>query len=101
MYSEKKMTLLTAIIPMTTAMSIIKALHEMGIYTANKSAARGSSNRGVRHDIEMESLTVLIERERAEEIFDFIYEKAAIYKPNHGIIFESFVSKSTIYALPQ
>ena len=68
MYSEKKMTLLTAIVPMTTAMDIIKDLHKMGIYTANKSAARGSSNKSVRHDMEMESLTVLIERERAEEI---------------------------------
>lgn len=101
MYNEQSMSLITAIMPKTTTMPIIRALHEIGIYTANKSAARGSSNTSARHDIEMEVMTVLIEQNRVDEIFGFIYEKGGLYEPNHGIIFESIVTLSSSYVLPK
>lgn len=100
MNNKEKICLITAIMPLTTTMPIIRALHEMGVYTANKSAARGSSNTSARHDVEMEVMTVLIKQSRADEIFAFIYEKGGLYEPNHGIIFESDAILSSCYTLP-
>lgn len=85
---------------MSTAMPIIRELHAMGIYTANKSKARGSSNTSQLHDVEMEVMTVLVEEERADDVFAFIYEKGGLCRPSHGIIFQSAVSLASDYTLP-
>ncbi len=100
MYKHKKTCLITAILPMSTAMPIIRELHAMGIYTANKSKARGSSNTSRLHDVEMEVMTVLVDEERADEIFAFIYEKGGLCQPSHGIIFQSAISLASDYTLP-
>lgn len=100
MYSARRMSLITAILPVATTMPIIRELHSMGIYTANKSTARGSSNTSQKHDVEMEVMTVLIEEDRANKIFCFIYEKGGLWQPSHGMIFQSAVSLSSEYTLP-
>ena len=75
MYSNRQMCLITAILPMATVMPIVRELHSMGIFTANKSTARGSSNTSKIHDVEMEIMTVLIDEERSDEIFELIYDR--------------------------
>jgi len=99
-YSQNAMSLITAILPMSTTMPIIRELHAMGIYTANKSTARGSSNTSQAHDVEMEVMTVLVEETKADEVFGFIYEKGGLDKPSHGMIFQSAVSLVSEYSLP-
>lgn len=79
MYNNKPMCLITAILPISTTMPIIRELHAMGIYTANKSTARGSSNTSKIHDVEMEIMTVLIEEEQSEDIFRLIYERGGLF----------------------
>ncbi|MGE4398091.1 MAG: hypothetical protein AB7D29_01110 [Campylobacterales bacterium] len=100
MYSHKKMSLITAILPMSTTMPIIRELHAMGIYTANKSTARGSSSTSQRHDVEMEVMTVLVEEAKADEVFGLVYERGGLDKPSHGMIFQSAVSLASEYTLP-
>jgi hypothetical protein len=100
MYNKHKMSLITAILPISTTMSIIRELHAMGIYTANKSTARGSSNTSAMHDVEMDVMTVLIEEAKSDEVFEFIFEKGGLYKPSHGMIFQSAVSLASEYSLP-
>lgn len=99
MYSDIEQSLITAIVPVSTAMPIVRELHEKGIYTANKSAARGSSATSYRHDVEMEVLTVVVKKELVDEIFALIYERAEMYKQNHGIIFESLIHYASPYEL--
>lgn len=100
MYNKHKMSLITAILPMSTTMPIIRELHSMGIYTANKSTARGSSNTSAMHDVEMDVMTVLIEEAKSDEVFAFIFEKGGLYKPGHGMIFQSAVSLASEYSMP-
>ncbi len=85
---------------MSTTMPIIRELHSMGIYTANKSTARGSSNTSAIHDAEMEVMTVLVEESRVDEVFELVYELGGLSQPSHGMIFQSAVSLSSEYLLP-
>ena len=100
MYSNKQMCLITAILPISTTMPIIRELHAMGIYTANKSTARGSSNTSKIHDVEMEIMTVLVKEEQSEDIFGLIYERGGLFQPSHGLIYQTSISICSEYFLP-
>ena len=100
MYNNRQMCLITAILPMATVMPIVRELHSMGIFTANKSTARGSSNTSKIHDVEMEIMTVLIDEERSDEIFELIYDRGGLFQPSHGLIYQTAVSLCSDYLLP-
>ena len=68
--------LITCILFGHKARAIIETLaKEKGIITANKSTARGTSVLNVSGE-EMEVITVLVEKARANEIFEFLYFEA-------------------------
>ena len=49
---------------------------------------------------EKEILTVVVENNAAEELFDYIYFKAKIDRPHGGIMFIHPLQASTLYELP-
>ena len=101
--TDKK--LITCIIPKGKAIGVAKLLHEeKGIDTANVSNGRG---RGLVDPIgfsgwyEVEILTVVISEAEADEIFNFIYEKADVGHAHGGIMYQGGLTTSTHFELPK
>ena len=74
-----------------------------GIETANVSSGRGtglvkSISYGVW--VEVDILTVIVSEGQAEEIFNFIFEKADINRPHGGFIFQGGLTQPTPFVLP-
>lgn len=92
--------LITLIIPGHKSLGILKGLVEdKNIITGNKTNARGMSNNRDAEDMEMEVLTVSVEGEQADDIFAYLYDKAELYKPDTGLIFQTPIVKTTEYNL--
>ena len=48
----------------------------------------------------MDVLDVVVNADRADEIFNFIYEKAGIGEGNHGFMMQQTLVMSTKFSLP-
>ena len=96
--------IITSFLPKGTGLDLVKALkNERGIATGNVSSSRGtgtSSNSEFGDWVEVDVFDVVVEADRAEEIFSFIYEKAGIAEGNHGFMIQSNLAKSTKFSLP-
>lgn len=96
--------LITSFLPKGTGLDLVKALkEETGITTGNVSNSRGtgtSSNSTFGEWIEVDVFDVIVDADRADEIFSFIYNKAGIGEGNHGFIIQSDVARSTKFILP-
>ena len=96
--------LITSFLPKGTGLDLVKALKdETGIATGNVSNSRGtgtSSNSEFGDWVEVDVLDVVVDADRAEEIFSFIYDKAEIGNGDHGFMVQSSLAKSTKFLLP-
>ena len=96
--------LITSFLPKGTGLDLVKALHdETGIATGNVSNSRGtgtSSNSAFGDWVEVDVFDVIVGAERADEIFNFIYEKAGIGEGNHGFMVQSNLFRSTKFSIP-
>jgi len=93
--------LITCILTKPIAIEIITRLEdEKNIITANTTHARGTSSKSDYIMKAQEILTVLVEQERADEIFYFLYSELELDQPHQGIIYQEAISKSTSYSLP-
>lgn len=91
--------LITAIIPGHKSMIIIEKLkNEMNIITANKYSARGETLVN-KEDIEMETLTILVDEKEADKVFEFVFFEAELNKAHQGMIFQQSLKKSSTYKL--
>lgn len=78
-----------------------------GTVSANINNARGVGKitplafRGVGEQTEKEILTVEVNVENADEMFEFIYEAADINRPHGGIMYMHPLLQSTEYVLPE
>lgn len=100
--SESK--LITCILPKGKSREVVKKLHdEKGLTAINVSNGRGSSaHKGkIKAESEVEILTVVIEDERADEIFEFIYFEADIGGISKGFMYQGRLSTSTRFVLPE
>ena len=50
--------------------------------------------------IEVDVFDVIVDAERADEIFSFIYEKAGIGEGTHGFMVQSNLARATKFSLP-
>ena len=88
------------------ASEIIGRLHEeKGVDTCDISRGRGRStairkNQTYGAYVEVEVVTVEIEAERADEIFEFLYFEAGLDHTNGGFLYQVPVIQSTIFKLP-
>lgn len=92
--------LITCIMADRKAASLIKSLKEKrGIVTADRSTSRGTSLLNLRGE-EMEVMTVLVEADEADEVFEYIFFEADLNKPHHGLMYQQDVKRASKYALP-
>ncbi len=98
--------LITCLLPKTDskAFEVAKMLHdEKGIETANVSSGRGTGMvKSISYGVwgEVDILTVIVSEQQAEEIFNFIYEKADINRPHGGFIYQGVLAHTTPFLLP-
>ena len=97
--------LITSFLPHGTGVPIIKILkEETGICTANMNSSRGTGSSAGASDfdnwVEVDVLDVVVNADRADEIFNFIYEKAGIGEGNHGFMIQQSLMRSTKFSLP-
>ena len=104
MDESKDSKLITSFLPKGKGLELVKAVkEETGISTGNVSSHRGtgtSSNSTFGEWVEVDVFDVVVDAERADEIFSFIYEKAGIGEGNHGFMIQSNLSRSTKFSLP-
>lgn len=76
---------------------------EKGILASNVSSGRGKGSGTTIHAREWDEVDILnvaVPAERADEIFEFLYEAAHLDQPHSGIIFQHAVSFATPFTLP-
>ena len=73
---------------------------EKGIITADKTDARGSSSNSNFELKKMQILTVVVEDNKADEIFEYLYDILEIDQPNRGIMLQNKLGRMTEYILP-
>ena len=102
-----KSKLISAILPKGVALGVIRKLREEKyINAANMNYARGNGRLiPIKHgsgviEPEKEILTVVVEEERGEEIFEYIYLLADINKPHGGLMYMHALIKNSEYVLP-
>ena len=107
MTPAKSKKVITCIVPRGRALPVLKALRDNhNIITANVTHARGSGRmtplawRGVGESTEKDVMTVIVDQNISEEIFDFIYTTAGIDQPHGGILYQYPLARSTEYELP-
>lgn len=102
-----KSKLISAILPKGVALGVIRKLRkEKNINAVNMNYARGNGrlipiihkSGVVEH--EKEILTVVVEEEHSEEIFEYIYILADINKPHGGLMYMHSLIQSSEYVLP-
>jgi len=97
--------LITSFLPHGTGVPMIKLLkQETGICTGNINSSRGTGSSAGTSDfenwVEVDVLDVVVNADRADEIFNFIYEKAGIGEGNHGFMIQQSLILSTKFSLP-
>ena len=108
-FPDNQQKLITSILPMGRGHEMLKKLRdEKGIYTANLDTARGmgkltpdSHRTGAGSQTEKDILNVVIDSDRADEVFEYIYETAQINKPHGGMIFMTRLRQASPYNLPE
>jgi hypothetical protein len=94
--------LITCIIPHHKTLQIIEELaQDKGIIMANKSSARGSSYTTDFEWVEMEVLEVIVQADKADETFSYLFEVGEIDKPHGGLIFQHALSRASDYKLTE
>ena len=87
-------------------LDIDKLKAEKGLTTANFSYARGMGKltpakyRGIGEQSEKEILSVVVEAERGDELFAYLFHAADIDRPHGGIIYMQKLLMSTEFRLP-
>ena len=96
--------LITSVLPNGTGIPLVKLLkEETGLSTGNVSNSRGTgtpAGNDFGDWVEVDVLDVVVDTDRADEIFKFIYEKAGIGEGNHGFMIQQSLVGSTNFSLP-
>ncbi len=91
--------LITCILTKGEDLQIIKTLKdEKNICAANVAGGRGGGKRG---RLEVDIITIVVESDRADEIFDFIHDKARIGEYHSGFMYQGKLTRSTVFTLPK
>ena len=100
--------LITCILPKGRATGVVEQLRsEHNILSANINNARGVGKitplayRGIGAQSEKEILTVEVPEDKADSLFEYIYETADINRPHGGLIYMQALSKATPFTLPE
>ena len=102
----KKSKLITAILPKGVSLNVVSRLKkEKDVITANFYYARGIGKMTAEkarisgEEREREILSVVVDEERGDEIYEYVYHAADINKPHGGVMYMRTVLGSE-YILP-
>jgi len=96
---NKKEKRITCFLPKGTGVKIVEMLQsEKNIVSTNVHSGRGQ--RTAETWKEQEILTVIVDADRAEEIFEYIYFQGKLNEPGGGFIFQSDLNRATSFELP-
>jgi len=102
----KKSKLITAILPKGVSLNVVSRLNkEKDVITANFCYARGigkimtKKSRLSGEEREREILSVVVDEERGDEIYEYVYHAADMNRPHGGIMYMRTVLASE-YILP-
>lgn len=105
MHKEGEYKLITCFLPKGKGGGLIKLLNdENGIASANVTSGRG---KGLAESVsygawvEVDILNVVVGADEAVEIFDLIYEKGDVDRPNGGLMYQVGLTRSTKFLLPE
>ena len=105
-YTDAK--LITCILPKGAAYPLQQALIEKkGIHSVNFHRARGLgrfspiSARGIGEQQEKEILEVTVEKEKADELFEYVFFNGEMNHAHGGIVYMSGVPKTTQMIMPE
>lgn len=99
--------LITCVLPKGKCRPLQQALvDEHGIISGNFHYGRGIGrdshirDRGIGEQQEREIFEVIVDEDKADEIFEFIYFKADMSEPHGGVIYMSAVPRASVMTLP-
>ena len=99
--------IITCILPKGHAPAALNLVKDtFGIITANIHSGRGVGRltplryRGVGEQSEKDILDVVVDAERADEVFEAIYHEAGIDQAHGGIIFMGRLHAASLFTLP-
>ena len=96
-FEDKK--LITCITPRGKALTVVKKLREeKGLNTANIHTGRGGGRRG---RLEVDMLVVVVDADKADEIFEFIYHEAEVGEYHGGFMYQGALTGATLFTLPE
>ena len=102
---ETDTKLIVCMLPQGKGVGLIERLSkEKGIQSANVSTGRGRGAGAVGSIgawAEVDTLAVTVTPERADEIFDFIYEAGALGQPRGGRMYQHARGPATAFTLPE
>ena len=96
---NKKEKRITCFLPKGTGVKMVEMLQsEKNIVSTNVHSGRGQ--RTAETWKEQEILTVIVDADRAEEIFEYIYFQGKLNEPGGGFILQSDLNRATSFKLP-
>ena len=96
---NKKEKRITCFLPKGTGVKMVEMLQsEKNIVSTNVHSGRGQ--RTAETWKEQEILTIIVDADRAEEIFEYIYFQGKLNQPGGGFIFQSDLNRATSFKLP-
>ncbi|KJR43672.1 Nitrogen regulatory protein PII [Candidatus Magnetoovum chiemensis] len=95
-------------LPLGKAKKVMAELkNQKNIITANVNRARSAirisaldRTHEIEQSVERDILSVVVNQEDADEIFDLIYEQANIDEPHGGFMFITGLDRATLFTLP-
>ena len=96
---NKKEKRITCFLPKGAGVKMVEVLRsEKNIVSTNVHSGRGQ--RTAETWKEQEILTVIVDSDRAEEIFEYIYFEGKLNELGGGFIFQSDLNRATSFKLP-
>lgn len=93
---------ITCIVPVGHGAALVDALwHELSLTTVNDSRGRGASQRSGMVADEVDIVEVVVEAERADQVFAFLYERAEVGERPHRFMYQTALELATPAPLPQ
>lgn len=106
--AKERHKMITCLLPKGKGIAVLKILKdELNVVSAHFNHARGSgiftteNKWGIGQQVEKDVVQVIISEKRADEIFDFLYERAEINQPHGGFMYMAGLENSTSFELPK
>ena len=93
---------ITCIMPAGRAAAVLNALRQQKrlIDVAHHHARGVGTRKGSGRYVEREVVNVLVDAERADDVFEFLYREAGLDQPHNGMMFMSGLQRATATAPP-